>query len=221
MIAPSPSTSVPGAAMAGKFITVEGLDGAGKTTHLEFLRAALERRGIRLAVTREPGGTGFGEALRRIVLDPGQDLAPETETLLMFAGRMEHLNKVIRPALAEGIWVLCDRFTDASFAYQGGGSGVAWEKIEVLEAWVHEGLQPDATLYFDVDPDTAKARTSAIKSADRFEQEEKSFHEQVRVAYLRRASENPRRMRVIDSNRSIPDVQLELERIVSSLCIAA
>ena len=207
--------------MAGKFITVEGLDGAGKTTHLEFLRAALEGRGIRLAVTREPGGTPLGEALRRIVLDSRQHLAPETETLLMFSARMEHLNKVIRPALAEGTWVLCDRFTDASFAYQGGGSGVAWDKIEALEAWVQQGLQPDVTFYFDVDPDTAKTRISAIKSPDRFEQEERSFHEQVRAAYLRRAREDAGRVQVVDSNRSLPEVQAELERVVATLCIPA
>lgn len=204
--------------MAGKFITIEGLDGAGKTTHLAYLRQGLEARSIKLTVTREPGGTLLGEALRRMLLDPGQSLTPETETLLMFAARMEHLQKVIWPALAEGRWVLCDRFTDSSFAYQSGGSGVAWAKIESLETWVQEGRQPELTLYFDVDPDNARARTSAIKSADRFEQERKAFHERVRRAYLRRAQEAPHRVQVIDGNRAISEIQLELEDVVTRLC---
>lgn len=203
--------------MAGKLITVEGLDGAGKTTHLECLRHALETRKIDPVVTREPGGTPLGEALREMLLDPEQRMAPETETLLMFAARMEHLDKVIRPALESGRWVLCDRFADASYAYQGGGSGVAWAKIEALEEWVLEGLRPDLTLYFDVDPATAKARTSAIKTADRFEQERTAFHERVRAAYLRRAREASERVRIIDAARSIADIQAELEEFVSSL----
>ena len=203
--------------MAGKFITVEGLDGAGKTTHLEYLRHALVASKVDPVVTREPGGTALGEALREMLLDPGQRMAPETETLLMFAARMEHLDKVIRPALESGRWVLCDRFADASFAYQGGGSGVAWSKIEALEEWVLGGLRPDLTLYFDVDPATAKARTSAIKTADRFEQERAAFHERVRAAYLRRAREAPARVRIIDAGRSILEVQMELETVVSSL----
>lgn len=204
--------------MAGKFITLEGLDGAGKTTHLEYLRRALEAHKVELVVTREPGGTPLGEKLREVLLDPAQHLAPETETLLMFAARMEHLNKVIRPALERGRWVLCDRFTDASFAYQGGGSGVAWKKIETLEDWVQEGLQPDLTLYFDVDPETARSRTSAIKSPDRFEQEREAFHERVRGAYLRRALEAPGRIRVIDAGRPIGTIEQDLEVIVTGLC---
>lgn len=204
--------------MAAKFITVEGLDGAGKTTHLEYLRRALEARKVELLVTREPGGTPLGETLREMLLDPAQRLAPETETLLMFAARMEHLKKVIRPALESGRWVLCDRFTDASFAYQGGGSGVAWEKIGALEEWVQERLQPDLTLYFDVDPETARSRSRAIKAPDRFEQEREAFHERVRAAYLRRAQETPGRIRVIDSGRVIGEIEQDLEIIVVALC---
>ena len=204
--------------MRGKFITVEGLDGAGKTTHLAALRAALEARGIAVRATREPGGTPLGETLRALILDPHQNLAAETEALLMFAARRQHLESVIRPALAGGTWVLCDRFTDASFAYQAGGSGVAWEKIEILERWVQEGLQPDLTLYFDVDPGTAKTRLDAIKLPDRFEQERRVFHERVRAAYLRRAREYPGRVRVIDANNTIADIQIELDEIVSTLC---
>jgi dTMP kinase len=136
----------------------------------------------------------------------------------MFASRQQHLHAVIRPALASGTWVLCDRFTDASFAYQAGGSGVAWEKIESLEKWVQGGLEPDLTLYFDVDPGTAKARLEAIKSPDRFEQERQGFHERVRAAYLRRAREHPTRIRVIAGNAAIPEIQVQLEEIVSSLC---
>jgi dTMP kinase len=202
----------------GRFITLEGLDGAGKSTHLEWLRAALTARGVALTVTREPGGTPLGEALRALLLDARQSYDAETETLLMFAARREHIAKVIEPALAEGAWVLCDRFTDASFAYQSGGSGVEWAKVEVLERWVQGTLEPDLTLYFDVSPDVGRLRTSAIKAPDRFEQERESFHERVRAAYLRRAREHPARIRVVDANRGLDAVRTELAVIVESLC---
>jgi len=136
--------------MQGKFITLEGIDGAGKSTHLKWLAAFLEKRGIPVRVTREPGGTEIGEKLRQMLLDGGQKLHPETEALLMFAARREHLAQVIVPALDAGTWVVCDRFTDATFAYQSGGSGISWQRIEALEQWVQQGLQPDITLYFDV-----------------------------------------------------------------------
>jgi len=204
--------------MRAKFITVEGLDGAGKTTHLAWLRDALEARGVPLCATREPGGTPLGETLRALILQPGEALHPETETLLLFAARREHLDKVVRPALARGTWVLCDRFTDASFAYQAAGSGVAWDKVAALESWVQGTLQPDLTLYFDVDPATARARASAIKAPDRFESEREAFHEAVRAGYLRRAAEQAHRIRVIDSSGSLHDIQAKLEKIVISLC---
>ena len=203
--------------MKGTFITLEGLDGAGKTTHLEWLAADLRARGVELCVTREPGGTPAGEKLRAILLDPQQALRPETETLLMFAARREHLDKVIVPALERGEWVLCDRFTDASYAYQGGGSGVAWERIAALEAWVQQGLQPDLTLYFDVDPQAARARARAVRRPDRFEREGEDFQRAVRAAYLRRAAEHPERIRVIDSSRSIAEIQRELRDILRNL----
>jgi dTMP kinase len=203
----------------GRFITLEGLDGAGKSTHLAWLAVALEKRGHAVCVTREPGGTALGEKLRTWLLDPAQKLHHETETLLMFAARREHLAQVIVPALRAGKWVLCDRFTDATFAYQAGGSGVAWEKIVELERWVQGGLQPDLTLYFDVDPATGRSRTSAIKTPDRYERERDDFHAAVRAAYLRRAAEYPDRIRVIDANRSISDIQAELEELIASICI--
>jgi dTMP kinase len=204
--------------MGAKFITVEGLDGAGKTTHLAFLRNALETRGVPVRATREPGGTPFGEALREMMLHPVHTLHPESETLLMFAARREHLDKVIRPALEADTWVLCDRFTDASFAYQACGSGVEWQKIEALERWVHEGLQPDLTLYFDVDPGVARSRLEAAKAPDRFEAEREAFHAAVRAGYLRRAAEHPGRIRIVNANESLNTIQKQLEVIVESLC---
>lgn len=207
--------------MAGsraRFITVEGLDGAGKSTHLAWLASVIERRGHAVCMTREPGGTQLGEKLRTLLLDPAQKLHPETETLLMFAARREHLEQVILPALGKGSWVLCDRFTDATFAYQAGGSGVAWEKVAQLEAWVQDGLQPDLTVYFDVDPVTARSRTSAIKTPDRYEREREDFHAAVRAAYLRRAAECPGRIRVIDATGQIAEIQAELEQIVLNIC---
>ena len=201
----------------GKFITLEGLDGAGKTTHVEWLGAALKARGLDVCVTREPGGTPVGERLRALLLDPQQKLHADTETLLMFAARREHLDKVILPALARGTWVVCDRFTDATFAYQGGGSGVAWERIAELEAWVQQGLQPHLTLYFDIDPEAARQRTSAVRTPDRYELEQVAFHERVREAYLRRAREHAARIRVINGMASIREIQHELGGILETL----
>ena len=199
----------------GKFITLEGLDGAGKTTHLEWLRREIESRGIALTVTREPGGTALGEALRALLLDRGPSLDPETETLLMFAARREHLAQVIVPALERGEWVLSDRFADASYAYQSGGSGVDWDKVAALERWVLGKNQPDLTLYFDVTPEVGRGRAGAARSADRFEQEKTDFHERVRAAYLRRARECPQRIRVIDATRTVTDVQTELAGVLA------
>ncbi len=161
----------------GKFITFEGIDGAGKTTHLAWFRDRLEEKvaptGRSVVVTREPGGTKLGEALREILLHQGMDL--ETEALLMFAARREHLAQVIEPSLARGDWVLSDRFTDATFAYQGGGRGLPRDKLEALERWVQGGFQPDLTVLFDVPPDTASARRVAARSPDRFEGESDAF----------------------------------------------
>jgi len=204
--------------MRGKFITLEGIDGAGKSTHLAWLADRLRQRKIAACVTREPGGTGLGEKLRQILLDKDQTMNLETEALLMFAARREHLDKVIEPALARGEWVVCDRFTDATFAYQGGGRGADWSKLRILEQWVHGFLQPDLTLLFDLPPELGKQRAGNVKIPDRFEQEQHDFFQRVREGYLRRAQEAPARMRVIDASRSVGQIQRELARIVNALC---
>ncbi len=196
----------------GRFITLEGMDGAGKTTHLEWLRQLLSVRALPLIVTREPGGTALGEALRKLLLDSHEPRQPDTEALLMFAARREHIATVIAPALAAGKWVLCDRFTDATYAYQAGGSGMAWERVAALESWVQGELQPDLTLYFDLEPELGRARTRQARVPDRFEREQLEFYERVRAAYLRRAREHPERIRIIDAARTIPEIQLELEK---------
>jgi dTMP kinase len=204
--------------MRGKFITLEGIDGAGKSTHLRWVARFLKRRGIRLRVTREPGGTAVGEKLRGLVLGSRRGLHPETETLLMFAARREHLDKVIVPALKAGRWVLCDRFTDATYAYQSAGSGVRWSKVGALERWVQAGLQPDLTLLFDVSPATGRARARRRMRADRFERETGAYHRRVRAAYLKRAREHPRRVRIVDANGSISEVNKTLEKILLYYC---
>jgi len=207
--------------MRGKFITLEGIDGAGKSTHLEWLANFVQARGVTVRVTREPGGTVVGERLRQILLDRDQRLAPETETLLMFAARREHVETVISPALESGAWVLSDRFTDASYAYQSGGSGVAWEKIAALEEWTHPGLEPDLTLLFDVDPQVGRQRAEQGRLADRFEREERAYFERVRAAYLRRARSCPERVRIIDAGGSLDAVRRALEDVISPLCAGA
>jgi dTMP kinase len=201
----------------GRFITLEGMDGAGKTTHLEWLRGRLAARGLALTVTREPGGTALGEALRQLLLDNHEPRHPETEALLMFAARREHIAQVINPALAAGRWVLCDRFTDATYAYQAGGSGMPWERVATLENWVQGTLQPDLTLYFDLAPEIGRARTRQAREPDRFEREQEAFYQRVRVAYLRRAREHPNRIRVIDATRGIAEIQAELENILTTI----
>ncbi len=202
--------------MRGKFITLEGIDGAGKSTHVRWLARFLRERGIRLKVTREPGGTAVGEKLRRLVLGGTQQLHPETETLLMFAARREHLEKVILPALRRGEWVLCDRFTDATYAYQAGGSRVAWDKIRVLERWVQRGLQPDRTVLFDVSPAVGRQRAGRKRRPDRFEREREAYYRRVRAAYLKRARGAAGRIQVVPSSGTLADVKKRLEIIFSS-----
>lgn len=186
--------------MRGRFITFEGLDGAGKSTHLTRVAEMLRLRvgPTHLVVTREPGGTVLGEQIRKWVLEEAMD--PDTEALLMFASRREHLSRVIAPALAAGRWVLCDRFSDASFAYQGGGRGIAPDRLELLERFTHADLQPDLTILFDIDPETAAARRQAVRDADRFEAEDLAFHRRVRQAYLDR-SVGSRRFVVVDARQ--------------------
>jgi len=204
--------------MRGRFITLEGIDGAGKSTHLEWLARFLEGRGIRVICTREPGGTPVGERLRELMLHSGATLHPETETLLMFAARREHIDKVIEPALASGAWVVCDRFTDATFAYQAAGSGVSWAKVEQLERWVQDALEPDVTVLFDVAPDVGLSRAARGKRPDRFEREQIAFYERARQAYLKRAQAAPHRAHVIDASRPITDIHKELEVLFSTFC---
>jgi dTMP kinase len=197
----------------GRFITLEGIDGAGKSTHLAWLAAYLRAQGKAVLVTREPGGTPLGENLRTLLLT--EPMQPETETLLMFAARAEHLATVIRPALARGVWVLCDRFTDASFAYQGGGRGVAEERIAGLEAWVQVGLRPDLTLLFDVPIEVSRERLKATGHADRFEEEQADFFARVRAMYLRRAERSAGRIQVVDSTQPIDKVQEALRNLLA------
>jgi len=201
----------------GKFITLEGIDGAGKSTQLEYVVAWLQERGLPVVVTREPGGTPLGERLRSILLDNATVMHPETEALLMFAARREHLDKVIVPALEAGSCVVSDRFTDASFAYQGGGRGLEWEKIEALESWVQGDLQPDLTLYFDISVELGRQRVDAIKTRDRFEQEQADFHLEVREAYLKRAQQFPHRIHVIDARQPVEAVRNNVEKSLSDL----
>jgi dTMP kinase len=203
--------------LSGKFITFEGVDGAGKSTHLDWLVNELRQRGHRVVATREPGGTPLGERLRELLLS--QQMHLETEALLMFAARKEHLEKVIRPALARGDWVVSDRFTDASFAYQGGGRGLAQAKLAALENWVQEGLQPDLTLLFDLPVEVARTRLAGTGNApDRFEQEQEAFFERVRQAYLARAAHEPGRILCLDAARTPDAIRNQLENIVATLC---
>ena len=196
----------------GLFISFEGIDGAGKSTHVAWSADFLRAQGIALTLTREPGGTVLGEKLRELLLATEGQIHPETEALLMFSARRQHLEEVIYPALARGDCVLCDRFTDASFAYQGGGRGVEKRKLATLEAWVHPELQPDLTVLFDVSAEVGQERVGRIKSPDRFERENSTFFVRVREAYLERLKESPRRFVRLDSTRAIGDVQAELKQ---------
>lgn len=202
--------------MRGKFITLEGLDGAGKSTHLTWLVATLRGRGHPVVQTREPGGTPLGEKLREMLL--GDPMHLETEALLMFAARREHIAQVIEPALARGDWVVCDRFTDASFAYQGGGRGLPRQKLSVLEQWVQNGLQPDLTLLFDVPTELARSRVTGMgRELDRFEREQAEFFERVRGEYLARAAGGTGRIRVVDAARSLIEIHKSLEEIIATI----
>jgi len=198
----------------GRFITFEGIDGAGKSTHIGYVTALLKAAGKTVVSTREPGGTPLGEKLRDLVLHEPMHL--ETEALLMFASRREHVAQVIEPALARGEWVLSDRFTDASFAYQGGGRGLDRARLDALEQWVHPHLQPDLTLLFDVPLDVARARLDATRTLDRFEAEQAGFFARVRDEYLRRAAASDGRIVVVDSTLAIDDVRAALRSALES-----
>jgi len=200
---------------SGKFITFEGIDGAGKSTHIGFVAELLRARGLTVVTTREPGGTALGESLREILLH--QKMHLETEALLMFAGRREHLAQVIEPALARGDWVISDRFTDATFAYQGGGRQLSLAKLDALEQWVHPDRQPDLTLLFDVPLEVARARLDAERSLDKFEQEKADFFGATRAEYLRRAAQFAQRFRVLDSTRSIAEIQQDISQLLKQI----
>ena len=197
----------------GIFITLEGVEGAGKSTHIAWLADLFRARGRVVRCTREPGGTPLGEKLRSLLLT--EAMHPDTEALLMFAARCEHIARVIEPALAAGEVIISDRFTDASFAYQCGGRGLSEARLEVLESWVQGDLQPDLTLLFDVDLRVAQARRDAIRHPDRFEREDPLFHARVRAAYLRRAERYPERIRIIDANQSVEAVRRQIETYIA------
>lgn len=201
--------------MRGKFITLEGMDGAGKSTHIPDIIKLLEIKGVEVISTREPGGTALGEQLRTLLLN--EPMHPETETLLMFAARREHINQIIEPALARGAWVLSDRFTDATYAYQSGGRGVLAKKVIELESWVQGGLQPDLTLLFDVPVEVSVARLASARTPDKFERESVDFFTKIRNAYLDRALNNPNRFRIINSNQALENVKVEVKNVISSL----
>ena len=196
----------------GKFITLEGIDGAGKSSHVGTIADFLRARGRSVVVTREPGGTPLGEKLRAVLLSETMNV--DTETLLMFAARREHIVRVIEPALAKGQWVISDRFADATYAYQGAGGGVEKARIAVLEEWVSGRLRPDLTLVFDAPVEVALARLPKEKR-DRFESEDKAYFERVRAGYLERAAAEPGRMRVLESGRPMADVKKEVEDIIA------
>jgi dTMP kinase len=202
----------------GKFITFEGIDGAGKSSHIAGVTNFLRTRGMPVVATREPGGTLLGEKLRELLLSEPMHL--ETEAMLMFAARREHLAQLIEPALARGDWVVCDRFSDATYAYQGGGRGLDKNKFAQLEQWVHGHLQPDLTLLFDLPLSVASQRISAqARDLDRFEQERADFHERVRLAYLDRAANAPQRIQVINADQSLELIKKSVEETISRICL--
>lgn len=202
----------------GRFITVEGIEGAGKSTQMDVIREFLDDRGRRVVVTREPGGTPLSETVREVLLDPeNRGMSSDAELLLMFAARAEHLHKVIEPALDSGEWVLCDRFTDATFAYQGGGRGVEPARIAVLEQWVQGELRPDLTLLLDLPVAAGRARIAERGRPDRFEREDDAFFERIRASYLERAAAEPQRFRCIDASASVERVSREVLDAVGML----
>jgi dTMP kinase len=206
--------------MTGQFITVEGIEGAGKTTQLAHLQSILTTAGKTVRLTREPGGTALGEAVRQWLLDHRQEgVGAEAELLLLFAARAEHLRQVIRPALAAGTWVVCDRFTDASYAYQGGGRGITRTRIALLEEWIQGDLRPALTLLFDLPVAAGLARVGQRGPANRFEQENAAFHQRVRDAYLARAATAPDRYRIIAADRDAAAVSAAVTDALQPLLV--
>lgn len=201
----------------GKFITIEGIEGVGKTTNISFVRQWLKQQNIPHIATREPGGTPLAEDIRELLLAPREEqVGEDTELLLMFAARAQHLAAVIIPALEQGNWVLCDRFTDATYAYQGGGRGIAMDKIARLEALVQGELRPDLTMVLDVPVELGLSRALGRSAPDRFEQEKTDFFEKVRACYLERAASNPEQYRVIDASQPLDQVQQDLLAVLNN-----
>ncbi|NVK43680.1 MAG: dTMP kinase [Oceanospirillaceae bacterium] len=205
----------------GRFLTVEGTEGAGKSSNIDFIRRSLEGRGIEVVLTREPGGTPLAEEIRNLLLSPRDErVCDDAELLLVFAARAQHLAQLIKPALARGAWVLCDRFTDATFAYQGGGRGIDPARIAVLEELVQGTLRPDCTFLLDLPVELGLARARARSAPDRFEQEKQAFFERIRRCYLERAAAEPDRFAVIDAAVTLDEVQRQiagrLERLLES-----
>jgi dTMP kinase len=204
--------------MNNYFITLEGIEGAGKSTAVKFLANFLQKKNIDFILTREPGGTEIAEKIRKVLLEHYQEpMHPDTEMLLYFAGRAQHLNQVIIPALKKGQWVICDRFTDATYAYQGGGRGLSKEKITILEQWVQGDLRPNYTLLFDVSVDIGLDRLKKNRVLDRFEIEKKSFFEKIRHCYLERAKKEPNRFYIVDANKNLEDVEKQVTTILQAI----
>jgi len=202
----------------GKFITFEGIEGAGKSTALEFMQKCLQKNGIEVVVTREPGGTKISEAIRKLLLDHNDEvMAADTELLLYFASRAQHIAQVIKPALAAGKIILCDRFTDSSFAYQCGGRGISEKRIEILEQWVHQGLQPDLTILMDLPVSVGRERAKKRSALDRIEVEQNSFFEKVRAHYLKRAEKYSKRFRVVDASVPLSQLKKTLQNIINEI----
>ena len=202
----------------GRFITLEGGEGAGKSTNLEYLRHALQDAGVDLLITREPGGTLLGEKVRQLLLDPeNAGMSADAELLLVFAARAQHIHQLIIPALERGTWVVCDRFTDATYAYQGGGRSVDMGRIALLEDWVQRGLQPDLTLLFDLPVEVGLQRAGTRGDLDRFEREQQAFFERVRSAYVERAKREPERFRCVDASGDLSQVRDQLDTIIGEL----
>ncbi len=199
----------------GRFITVEGTEGVGKSSNITFIQETLQKAGIDVVATREPGGTQLGEEVREMLLDHRHSgMSVDAELLLMFAARAQHIEQVIQPALKQGQWVLCDRFTDATYAYQGGGRGIPNERIATLERWVQDTLRPDMTVLLDLPVEIGLARAAERGVADRFEKEQQTFFEQVRQAYLVQAQKTPERYRIIDASRTLDEVQQQIAAVL-------
>lgn len=203
----------------GRFITLEGSEGVGKTTSLNFVMSFLESQGHKVLVTREPGGTPIAEDIRSMLLaNRVENVEPSAELLMMFAARFQHVEQVIKPALASGTWVLCDRFVDATYAYQGGGRGMAFERIAQIEDWCLNGFKPDLTILLDMPVEEGMARTRLRGKPDRFESEKMAFYEQVREAYLRRASLEPERIHLVNAAPAVEEVQKQLGQLLQGYC---